>query len=316
MEPLKTSKQVITPPAGSDKYKIAYILHFFLGAGNLLPWNALITAVDYFGYLYPNHHTEKVFSVVYMTSSLLVLVLLLIFRNNLSLRLRMNLGFSMFVVSLMATPMMHWIWHGNGQKIMSSDKAYYVVVDSVLICGSADGLIGGSLIGTAGKLPKQYMQAVFAGTASSGVLISILRIITKASLPQTPQGLQTSAQFYFIVSSAILVGCIICCNLLHQLPIMNHHYTNFQYILPIHTSSTHKFLQTFTKIRFPGLGIFTIYTVTLSIFPGFLAENIKSNLLKDWYPIVLIATYNVSDFVGKSLTGIYVMKSIGKATWG
>ncbi|KAI3446907.1 hypothetical protein Pfo_003572 [Paulownia fortunei] len=317
MEGLKSSKDVIAQPG--DPYKIAYILHFFLGAGNLLPWNALITAVDYFGYLYPDRHVEKVFSVVYMSSSLLVLVLLLSWgccrKDNLSLRLRMNLGFSMFVLSLMATPMMHWAWHKNGTK-MSSSKAYYVVVASVLICGLADGLIGGSLIGTAGKLPKQYMQAVFAGTASSGVLISILRIITKASLPQTPQGLKTSAQFYFIVSSAILIGCIICCNLLYQLPVMQQHYKNFQYVLPIHNCSTPKFWQTLTKIRFPGFGVFMIYTVTLSIFPGFLAENIKSNLLKDWYPIMLIATYNVSDFVGKSLTGIYVMKGIGKATWG
>lgn len=58
-----------------------------------------------------------------------------------------------------------------------------------------------------------------------------------------------------------------------------------------------------------------IYTVTLSIFPGFLAENIKSDVMKDWYPIALIATYNLSDFVGKSLTGVYVMEGVGKAAW-
>ncbi|KAL0345334.1 UNVERIFIED_CONTAM: Equilibrative nucleotide transporter 8 [Sesamum radiatum] len=318
---MKNSKDEATEPG--DTYKIAYILHFFLGAGNLLPWNALITAVDYFGYLYPGRHVERVFSVAYMAASLLVLVLLLSFggcRRNLSLRVRMNLGFSMFVISLMATPAMHWGWEKNNgaakMNIMSSSKAYCVVVASVLVCGLADGLIWGSLIGTAGKLPKQYMQAVFAGTASSGVLISILRIITKASLPQTPQGLKTSAQFYFIFSSAILIGCIISCNLLYQLPVMQLHYNNFQYFQTTHGCSTPRFRQTFTKIRFPGFGVFMIYTVTLSIFPGFLAENIKSDLLKDWYPITLIATYNVSDFVGKSLTSVYVVKGIGRATWG
>ncbi|KAK4430789.1 Equilibrative nucleotide transporter 8 [Sesamum alatum] len=315
---MKNSKDdEVTEPG--DTYKIAYILHFFLGAGNLLPWNALITAVDYFGYLYPDRHVERVFSVVYMAASLLVLVLLLNVggrRRNLSLRVRMNLGFSMFVFSLMATPMMHWGWEKNGAKMMSSSTAYCVVVASVLVCGLADGLIGGSLIGTAGKLPKQYMQAVFAGTASSGVLISILRIITKTSLPQTAQGLKTSAQFYFIVSSAILIGCIISCNILYGLPVMQQHYKNFQYVQTIYSCSTPRFWQTFTKIRFPGFGVFMIYTVTLSIFPGFLAENIKSDLLKEWYPITLISTYNVSDFVGKSLTCIYMMKGIGRATWG
>ncbi|KAH6835190.1 Nucleoside transporter family protein [Perilla frutescens var. hirtella] len=198
---------------------------------------------------------------------------------------------------------------------MRSSVAYYAVVVTVLICGLADGLIGGSLIGTAGKLPKQYMQAVFAGTASSGVLISILRVITKASLPQTPQGLKSSAEFYFVVSSAALVLCIISCNLLYKLPVMQQHYKDFEHILVMNNYSKLKFWKTFTQIRFPGFRVFMIYTVTLSIFPEFLAENIKSDMLKDWYPIALIATYNLSDFVGKAMTGIYVMDGIGKATW-
>ncbi|XP_022893423.1 equilibrative nucleotide transporter 8-like [Olea europaea var. sylvestris] len=315
MNGLKNSRNLASEP--KDTYKIAYILHFFLGAGNLLPWNALITAIDYFGYLYPNKHVEKVFSVAYMASSLCILGVLLSWdwcRKRLSFRLRMNLGFSMFVLSLMLTPIMHWIWHGNGLK-MKSSMGYNLVVATVVICGLADGLIAGSLIGTAGKLPRQYMQAIFAGTASSGVLISILRIITKASLPQTPQGLKTSANLYFLASTIILMGCIICCNLLCNLPFMQRHYNlveeDTQQLL-----SSPKFWEIARRIRWPAFGIFMIYTVTLSIFPGFLAENIESNLFKDWYPVMLIAVYNISDFVGKSLTGIYVLESIGKATWG
>ncbi|GKA02869.1 retrotransposon protein, putative, ty1-copia subclass, partial [Tanacetum coccineum] len=47
---------------------------------------------------------------------------------------------------------------------------FYFIVASVVICGLADGLIDGSLIGSAGKLPKEYMQAIFAGIASSACL--------------------------------------------------------------------------------------------------------------------------------------------------
>ncbi|KZV27446.1 equilibrative nucleotide transporter 8 [Dorcoceras hygrometricum] len=253
-----------------------------------------------------------------MGSSLLVLILLLswdIFRNSLSLRFRMNLGFSMLVLSLMVTPIMGWSWRRNG-RMLCSDAAFDMVVASVFVCGIGDGLVGGSLVGSAGQLPKQYMQAIFAGTASSGVMISTLRIITKASLPQTPRGLKTSAQFYFIVSSVILLICLICCNLLCKLRVMQHHYTNLQDGFPPPGLSRPRFLRILTKIRWPGFGIFMIYTVTLSIFPGFLAENLESKILRDWYPVMLIATYNLSDFVGKSLTGIYVMGGISKATWG
>ncbi|KAK2966215.1 hypothetical protein RJ640_010032 [Escallonia rubra] len=307
---MESVKRVGDQTEPRDTYKIAYIVHFLLGAGNLLPWNALITAVDYFGYLYPDKHVEKVFSVAYMTSSVLVLVAMMscgFWNKKVTFTVRMNIGFSMFVVSLMVTPIIDWGWQRNG-----SDSEYGVVVASVVICGLADGLIGGSLIGSAGKLPKQYMQAVFAGTASSGVMVCILRIITKASLPRTPEGLKASAHLYFIVSTVILMGCIICCNLLYKLPVMQQHNRVLQDKLPCPRP---KFWDVTRKIKWPALGVFIIYAVTLSIFPGFLAENLESELLKDWYPIMLITVYNITDFVGKSLTAIYVLKGIGKATW-
>ncbi|KAI3711697.1 hypothetical protein L1987_70237 [Smallanthus sonchifolius] len=229
------------------------------------------------------------------------------FSRLVTFKVRMNIGFTMFVVSLMVTPTIDWAcWHKE------STSAFYAVVASVVICGLADGLIGGSLVGSAGKLPKEYMQAVFAGTASSGILVSLLRIITKASLPHDPQGLKKSAHLYFLVSTLILLVCIICCTVLYKLPVMEQHFK----LLP-HNSSTSrtKLWDVARMIQWPALGIFIIYTVTLSIFPGFLAENIESKLLKDWYPIVLIATYNTADFAGKSFTAIYVLKSVTKATW-
>ncbi|XP_031378283.1 equilibrative nucleotide transporter 8 isoform X1 [Punica granatum] len=305
-----------------DTYKIAYIIHFLLGAGNLLPWNAFITAIDYFGYLYPGNHIERVFSVAYMSSSVLILVIVVGFggwSRRLSFRTRMNFGFFMFVASLMVAPVMDWTWSGGSRTGKNQDEAYPVTVLVVVVCGLADGLIGGSLIGSAGKLPKQYMQAVFAGTASSdavcwltGVLVSVLRIITKASLRQNPQGLRTSAHFYFIVSTFILVACTVCCNLLYKLPVMRQHYMTLHGDPP---SPRPRFLEVAEKIRFPGLGIVLIYIVTLSIFPGFLAENVRSDLLRDWYPVLLITTYNVADLMGKSLTAVYVMPSIKRATW-
>lgn len=58
-----------------------------------------------------------------------------------------------------------------------------------------------------------------------------------------------------------------------------------------------------------------IYVVTLSIFPGFIAENLESKLLRDWYPILLITIYNIADLLGKSLTAIYLLNSIKIASW-
>ncbi|KAL3567020.1 hypothetical protein D5086_032435 [Populus alba] len=288
MQKMEGGKGAADHPETRDTYKIAYIIHFLLGAGNLLPWNAFITAIDYFGYLYPTKHIEKVFSVAYMSSSVLVLLIVVSWggwSKQLSYRLRMNMGFCIFVLSLMVAPLIDWSSSGSGPE-GRSNGAYGVTVASVVVCGIADGLVGGSLIGAAGKLPKQYMQAVFAGTASSGVLISILRIITKASLPQNPQRLRTSAHFYFIVSAIILLCCALSSNLLYKLPVMEQLYK----LAPDDSLFPKpKFRAVARKIRWPAFGVLMIYIVTLSIFP---------------------------DFTGKSLTAIYVLKSIKKATWG
>ncbi|KAJ0090512.1 hypothetical protein Patl1_13077 [Pistacia atlantica] len=312
MQKMEAVKSVTDRPEPRDTYKIAYIIHFLLGAGNLLPWNVFITAVDYFGSLYPARHVEKVFSVAYMTSSLLVLVLVVSrggWSSKLNYGLRMNLGLSMFVLSLVVPPIIDRAWSDSG-----TNGAYGVTVASVVICGLADGLIGGSLIGSAGKLPKEYMQAVFAGTASSGVLVSILRIVTKASLPQTSHGLRTSAHFYFIVSTVVMLCCCLGCYLLNKLPIMQHHY-GLHSVSDDPLSSRQKFWTVARKIQWPAFGVLLTYIVTLSIFPGFIAENLESKLLQDWYPVLLITVYNVSDLLGKSFTAIYVPKSVKKATW-
>ncbi|PON89030.1 Equilibrative nucleoside transporter [Trema orientale] len=303
-------------PEPRDTYKIAYIIHFLLGAGNLLPWNAFITAVDYFGFLYPNKHVEKVFSVAYMSSSMLVLILMLIWGSwygKLSSKLTLNLGFSMFVLSLMVSPIIDWTWSAGSNE--RTNGTYGVTVASVAVCGLADGLVGGSLMGSAGKLPKQYMQAVFAGTASSGVIVSLLRLATKALLPQNPKGLRASAHLYFLVSTMILLCCIICCNFLYKLPVMQQHTRLHQQQDDDSFSSRPQILTVARKVRWPALGIFIIYIVTLSIFPGFIAENLESKILRDWYPILLITVYNIADLVGKSLTAVYILQSIKKATW-
>jgi hypothetical protein len=49
----------------------AKLIFFLLGVAVVLPWNAYITAVDYFNRLYPDSHVDRLFSVVYMCAAIL-----------------------------------------------------------------------------------------------------------------------------------------------------------------------------------------------------------------------------------------------------
>lgn len=302
-----------------DPYHIAYIIHFLLGAGYLVPWNSFITAVDYFQYLYPAKHVSKVFSVAYMVAAMTVLFILTCWSSFSKMKLpafksRMNLGYGLFLLALMAAPVTDWIDHRN-EFGRGSNFAFLVIVSMFAVIGFAEGLTAGSLVGATGKLPERYMQAVVAGNASAGVLVCTLRIITKASLPQSVNGLRTSTRIYFFISIVIELMCFFCFNLLYRLPTIQYYITKTSVNGPPKTElGRPETLSVLRKLRWLFMSMVIIYVVTLSIFPGYLSENVKSRRLGDWYPVLLITTFNVGDFLGKCLTAIYVLKR-SKCKW-
>ncbi|XP_015060345.1 equilibrative nucleotide transporter 1 [Solanum pennellii] len=297
------------PKIPKDSFHIAYIIYFTLGAGYLLPWNAFITAVDYFSYLYPDVMVDRIFAIVYMIVGLIGLLLIVAFSNKTSAFVRINVGMFLFVVALVTVPLMD-VFYVDGR--VGVYAGFGVTVGLVGICGIADALVQGGVVGAAGELPERYMQATFAGTAASGVLVSLLRILTKAVYPQDANGLRKSANLYFIFSIAVMILCIVFYNIAHRLPIIKY-YNDLKTqavneekedkgdLTPELWRST---LDIFGTVKWYGFGIVSLYVVTLSIFPGYITEDVHSQLLTDWYPILLITGYNVFDLVGKSLTPV------------
>ncbi|KAL0807379.1 hypothetical protein Bca101_099871 [Brassica carinata] len=104
-----------------------------------------------------------------------------------------------------------------------------------------------------------------------GVLVSLLRMLTKAVYPQDPDGLRKCVNLYFAVGIVVMI----------VMRIKSHGFRSFSNL---------------------------IYIVTLSIFPGYITEDVHSELLGDWYPVLVIAGFNVFDLVGKSLTAVFTVR--------
>nr|XP_043637100.1 equilibrative nucleotide transporter 1 [Erigeron canadensis] len=298
-----------------DTYHLAYIIYFILGTGYLIPWNAFITAVDYFSYLYPDASVDRVFAVVYMMIGLVCLVFIVFNAHKSHSFVRINVGLGLFVVSLLVVPVMDVVYIKGQVGIYGG---FYVSVGAVGLAGIADALVQGGVIGAAGEMPERYMQAVVAGTAASGVLISALRIFTKSVYSQDEIGLRKSANLYFIVSIVVMIICIVLHNVAHRLPVIKHY--NDLKIQAVNSEKEEngvlsEALRQSTlwdvvgTIKWYGLGTVIIYVVTLAIFPGYITEDVHSQILQDWYPIILIASYNVFDLIGKCLTSIYVIEN-------
>lgn len=154
-------------PIPKDDYNIGYAIFFILGAGFLLPWNCFVSAVDYFQILYPNSHTDRVFSLAYMIPCLACLLgLTFCGQHCLSPRGRINAGISTFLVILVLMLIMDEVWI-TGDK--GTKTTHSLTVGASTVLGVADALVQASLIGSAAELPERYMQASVAGTAAAGL---------------------------------------------------------------------------------------------------------------------------------------------------
>eukprot|EP00898_Chlorokybus_atmophyticus_P006944 jgi/Chlat1/7250/Chrsp58S06893 len=318
-EPMETDE----PP---DHYHFAYIVFFCLGAGILFPWNAFITAVDYFELLYPHQHVDRVFPVSYMITNLLSIVLVFKYGNRFPPANRLLLGFSLFLVLLLVVPLTDALSRGGP----GSSTGRTLVITAVSLTGTADAIAQGSIYGLAGNMPMRYTQAVMGGTSGAGLVVSLLRVLTKVLAPDTPEGLRAGAMLYFGMSAAMVAFCILCSIALASLPVMRHFHSLTE--LQVHcgpvrwqrlqdtaaeeeahslkesivdsaryASAPTSHLGVLRNIWEYGTMVALIYMITLSIFPGFLAEDVSSQALGDWYSVLLILVFNAFDLVGKMM---------------
>ena len=63
-----------------------------------VPWVSMLTAVDYFTYLFPDYNFEFNLSVAYMYPNCLTLMFLTSFGNRISIKLRIIGGFIIFIL--------------------------------------------------------------------------------------------------------------------------------------------------------------------------------------------------------------------------
>jgi equilibrative nucleoside transporter 1/2/3 len=162
------------------------------------------------------------------------------------------------------------------------------------------------------------------GFHTAGVLVSAMRVFTKALYPQDAHGLRQSAIIYFIAGIVLMIICILCYNVADRLLPVVVYYKNIKKRAqkaeagggmtdPACRSTLWSIVGT---VKWYGIGVALIYVVTLSIFPGYITEDVHSEALEDWYPILLISAYNVFDLVGKALPAVYLLQNGNVAVAG
>ncbi|KAF8675558.1 hypothetical protein HU200_047626 [Digitaria exilis] len=176
--------------------------------------------------------------------------------------------------------------------------------------GVANGHVQGGMTGDLSFMCPQFIQSFFAGVAASGAITSALRFMTKAALESSQNGLRRGAMIFFSMSCFFELLCLPIVIFYRSKAASDGSLTvkadlaaggiksplNSMSIDPAYIerlSTKQLLLQNIDYV----MDLFLTYVVTISIVPGFLAEDTGSHSMGSWYVIVLIACSNAWDLI-------------------
>jgi equilibrative nucleoside transporter 1/2/3 len=313
-----------SPPAPAAKLEgkfAATVVCCFLGFGSLVAWNSMLTISDYYYELFPKYHPSKVLTLVYQPFANVTMVILAIYESKLNTRKRNIFGYILFTACTFGLIVLDLATSGKG------GVGPYLGICALVACfGIADAHVQGGVMGDLSFMCPEFIQSFLAGLAASGALTSGLRLVTKAAFDKDNNGQRKGTLLFLAIATVFEFACIfLYAYVFPKLQVVKHYRAKAALegsktvsadlaVAGIQTAEveSEKRLGIIELLRQKwdyALDIYLIYVFTLSIYPGFIFENTGSNhQLGSWYPLVLIAFYNVWDLISRYIPLIKCLK--------
>lgn len=187
------------------------VLCLLIGVGPLLPWNAFITAADFFTHVYSTFPFMFVVGMFYGFASCVFLLIMIFFSEKLGTFVqRLLVGFVLDIVALILVP------------IVANFMDPSISVWLCLLCAGATGagtaITFSSAIGMSSLFGSRAVAASMTGNGVSGIIIAVIRVATKAALPANDRGYSLSGIIYFVVAGVFVIVCMGAVIYLSSLP--------------------------------------------------------------------------------------------------
>lgn len=267
-----------------------------------------------------HYHPTRILTLVYQPFALATVSLLAHNEARISTRGRNLGGYVLFFIASFAVVVLDLATGGKG--------GIGVFVGLCIISaafGVADAHVQGGMVGDLSLMCPEFIQSFLGGLAASGAITSALRLFTKGVFASSKDGLRKGALLFFVISSLFELVCVLVYGFVfHKLPIVKHYRSKAasegsktvcadlaaagveQLNRPQIEGGTKviqeeplSHAQLLSQNMDYAIGVFLIYALTLSIFPGFLSEDTGAHGLGSWYALVLIGMYNVLDLIGR-----------------
>jgi equilibrative nucleoside transporter 1/2/3 len=221
-------------------------------------------------------------------SSIMALLLCFVKPKRIDRFLIINLGLT--VLELCALPIFILV-------PMSENAAFYGTLVLVGCTGVSGASILSSAFSTAAVFGPQHATYTSSGNGCCGVVASLLRIITKASVTREKDEKLFSSLYFFLAAAVILVTLVYLIIKLKRDQALRDH------INPRPGGSVYSgnILRTVRVIWVIWLGDFVDFLITLTLFPGYVTQAPVRKPWCTWTPVVVTTVFCIFDWVGRWL---------------
>lgn len=298
-----------------DKGMLVWFLCLLLGIGLLLPWNAYITAADYYALLWPTQQFEFFLSICYNYPSIVFLLWNIKWGHKYPFGRRIFIGFTGLSFCILLVPIITTVF-GLTLSHSESITSEVITLLAVFLSGCFASMLFGTVLGLVAFFPSEYTAAVMSGNGVAGILVGLIRIFTKLAFSDTEEGLRNSSVLYFVIGAIIVGVCAFAFLFLTKNPFATYYLAmnvkatrsrqkSSDYELIDHDTEQKPNIQywsVFKKLWPEALEVFWVFFVTLTVFPGYILE-IPSQwpAFQDWFSILLIFDFQLFDFVGRTV---------------
>lgn len=291
-DPLLEEK-ITTQPTAENAQKL---LFFLLGNSSLLAFNIIINAIDIYIHLTHRIDMGTLLNRTYNIPNAITALILCIFKpTNYKISIISALSALAIIMALLPILMLVHI---------KESIVFWTSLIIIGIIGAICSLVFSSTFSLASQFGPIAGAMASSGCGCCGVLASVLRIITKAAA-RTEAATKYSNAAYFFFAAAIIAGTLFYFIFKTRNPEVRAK------MIPSSNGesaaiSTRGTIDVIKAIWVSWLSVFSNFLITLSIFPGYVAQTAEPKSIGDWTPVIVVTLFCVFDWVGRAGPGWFI----------
>eukprot|EP01094_Clydonella_sp_ATCC50884_P024034 TRINITY_DN5922_c0_g1_i12.p1 TRINITY_DN5922_c0_g1~~TRINITY_DN5922_c0_g1_i12.p1 ORF type:complete len:212 (+),score=57.01 TRINITY_DN5922_c0_g1_i12:217-852(+) len=164
-----------------DEHFVVMMVCTMLGIATLFPWNALITAADYFQSVFDNNAFGFYVSLAYNYPQVPTMIAVIYFGPRFSFTSRIISTLSAFMFLQLFVPFITSIG-------LNTTLSLWLTLGATFCIGAAFSINFGTILGLGALFPPEYTTAMMSGMGIGGVMVGLLRIITKGAFAGLENG--------------------------------------------------------------------------------------------------------------------------------